>query len=84
MVHALRTMRLASGTFLTEHTMAQRTLLNPVRRLASGKVINTLEFNSQRNASVETIFQRKLQRGNLNATWSVVETGHRSVAVETE
>ena len=84
MVHALRTMRLVTETFPTEHTMDQRTLLNPVRRLASGKVINTLEFNSQRNASVETIFQRKLQRGNLNATWSVVETGHRSVAVETE
>ena len=75
---------LATETFPTEHIMDQRTLLNPVRRLASRKVINMLEFSTRRNAIVETIFQRKLQGGNLSVTCSAVGTGPRSVAVETE
>ena len=84
MVHALRTILLATETFPTEHIMDQRTLLNPVRRLASRKVINMLEFSTRRNAIVETIFQRKLQGHNLSVTCSAVGTGPRSVAVETE
>ena len=75
---------LATETFPTEHIMDQRTLLNPVRRLASRKVINMLEFNIRRNATVEIIFPRKLQGGNLNVIWPAVGTGPRSVAVETE
>ena len=84
MVHALRTILLATETFPTEHIMDQRTLLNPVRRLASRKVINMLEFSTRRNANVETIFQRKLQGSNLSVIWPAVGTGPRSVAVETE
>ena len=59
MVHALRIMRLATETSPTEHTMDQRIQLNPVRRLVLGKATNTPGFSTQKNATVETMFQGK-------------------------
>ena len=74
----------AKDGFQKGHTFHPETQLHTVRRLALSYTTDTLEFSSRRNASVDRNFQRKLRRGNLTATWTAVETGPKSVVVETE
>ena len=43
-----------------------------------------LVLSIQKNASVETMFPRKLPQGNLTVTWIAVETGLKSAVAETD
>ena len=77
-------MRVVTECFLTKHTIHQRTPLKSARSSVLRKATSMLVLSIQKNASVETMFPRKLPQGNLTVTWIAVETGLKSAVAETD
>ena len=77
-------MRVVTECFPTKHTIRQKTPLKSARSFVLRKATSTLVLSIQKNASVETIFRRKLLQGNLTVTWIAVETGLKSAVAETD
>ena len=78
------TMRVVTECFLTKHTIHRRTPLKSARSSVLRKATSMLVLSIQKNASVETMFPRKLPQGNLTVTWIAVETGLKSAVGETD